>query len=286
MKISTEINSIAKHVGEHKAIELCAKAGFDGWDFSMFQMGIYDWHLKMLLPSKHPLRGKNYLQFARELRKVGEDNGIRCNQSHAPFPVTCKEIRNLLPRALECTAEAGGEICIIHPDNNKTPEQNAEMYWELLPLAKEYGVKIATENMWNWDNATGYSSFAACATSESFCKHLEAVNDDSFVACLDIGHAEMQGSGSGAANMIRALGAKLQALHLHDNDRHHDSHQIPFSMKIDFDAVMGALREIGYTGWLTLEADQYLNDYNSHTVFNGVQNLADAAKKLRCMYEK
>ena len=29
MKISTEINSIAKHIGEREAIELCAKAGFD-----------------------------------------------------------------------------------------------------------------------------------------------------------------------------------------------------------------------------------------------------------------
>ena len=36
MKISTEISSIAKHVGEEKAVELVAKAGFDAYDFSMF----------------------------------------------------------------------------------------------------------------------------------------------------------------------------------------------------------------------------------------------------------
>ena len=125
MKISTEIASIARHVGEHKAVELCAKAGFDGWDFSMFQMGIYNWRIDACDPSDHPLCGKNYLQFARELRKIGEDNGIRCNQSHAPFPVKCKEIRDRIPRAIECTAEAGGEICIIHPNNDKSPEENA-----------------------------------------------------------------------------------------------------------------------------------------------------------------
>ena len=38
MKISTEIDSIALHVGEEKAVELVAKTGFDAWDFSMFQM--------------------------------------------------------------------------------------------------------------------------------------------------------------------------------------------------------------------------------------------------------
>ena len=38
MKISTEIFSASKIVGEEKAIELIAKAGFDAWDFSMFYM--------------------------------------------------------------------------------------------------------------------------------------------------------------------------------------------------------------------------------------------------------
>ncbi len=286
MKTSTEINSIARHIGEHKAVELCAKAGFDGWDFSMFQMGMYNWRIDACDDTGHPLRSANYLQFPRELRKIGEDNGIRCNQSHAPFPVKCKEIRDLLPRAIECTAEAGGEICIIHPDNNKTPEENAEMYWELLPFAKACGVKIATENMWNWDDNTGYSSFAACSTSESFCRHLEVVGDDFFVACLDIGHAEMRGSGSGAVNMIHALGDKLQALHIHDNNLHHDSHQIPFSMNIDFDAVVKALKKIHYSGWFTLEADRYLKDHNSENVLEGVQNMAAVAKKLVRMFEE
>ena len=51
----------------------------------------------------------------------------------------------------------------------------------------------------------------------------------------------MRGSGDGAVNMIRALGNRLAALHIHDNDRWHDSHQIPFSMDIDFVATVDAL---------------------------------------------
>ena len=46
-----------------------------------------------------------------ELKKIGLDNGIVCNQSHAPFPTYCDEIRSYYKRALECTAEAGGKIC-------------------------------------------------------------------------------------------------------------------------------------------------------------------------------
>jgi hypothetical protein len=86
MKTSTEINSAAKYVGEERAIELVAKAGFDAWDFSMFKMVNYDWPNKRLLPCDHPLASNDYQSFAKKLRKIGEDNGIHCNQSHAPAP--------------------------------------------------------------------------------------------------------------------------------------------------------------------------------------------------------
>lgn len=285
MKTSTEIASAARIIGEEKTIEALAKAGFDAWDFSMFEMGRYDWDSRSVLKTGHPLTTSNALAFARKLKQIGLDNGIVCNQSHAPFPVTCPDIRSMLKRAIECTAEAGGQICIIHPDNDKSPAENAEMYQELLPFAKDCGVKIATENMWNWAPDQKQSAFAACATSESFVDHLDAVNDDFFVACLDIGHAEMQGSGSGAANMIRALGSRLQALHIHDNDCLLDSHQIPFSMNIDFDSVVKALKDINYQGYFTLEADQYLNDFSEDTVQKGIQDLYASVRRLADMFE-
>ncbi len=286
MKISTEIASAARIIGEKRVVELVAKAGFDAWDLSMFAMCKYNWQKGHCEPTDHPLSGNGYLKFVRELKNIGLDNGIRCNQSHAPFPTANAEIYSYLQRAIECTAEAGGEICIIHPDNNKNPQENAEMYFTLLPFAKSCGVKIATENMWNWDHDRNYSLPAACSTSDSFCEHLHAVNDDYFVACLDIGHAEMEGSGSGAVNMIHALGSKLQALHIHDNDRRHDSHQIPFSMDIDFAAVVQALKDIGYSGYFTLEADQYLHAFDESNVFTGLRNLSDAAKKLANMFDE
>ena len=286
MKTSTEIFSAALLIGEEKAVEYIAKAGFDAWDFSMFEMCKYDWSAGALLENNHPLAGSNYLSFARKLKQIGLDNGIICNQSHAPFPSSCASIRSYLKRAIECTAEAGGKICIIHPCNDSSPEENAEMYFELLPFAKECGVMIATENMWNWDRDKEEACFAACATPEIFNAHLDAVNDDSFVACLDIGHAEMRGLETSAPEMIRKLGKRLKALHIHDNDLWHDSHQIPFSMQIDFSAVTDALKEIGYNGYLTLEADQFLADYTPDTAFDGIKKMYAAAKKLSDMIEK
>lgn len=279
MKISTEIYSSARHIGEEKAIELLAKAGFDLWDFSMFEMARIDWSTYQLKESNHPLAKPDYAKFAKRLRQIGEDNGIYCNQSHAPFPSKAVGMDNI-KRAIECTAIAGGKICIVHPDNNSTAEQNAEMYNMLLPFAKEHNVKIATENMWNWENGATRSCPAACSRAEDFKKHIDIVNDPYLVACLDLGHAEMEGSGDGAPYMIRELGNRLQALHIHDNDKIGDSHQIPFSMNIDFNEIARALKDINYQGELTLEADRYLEAYNSENVFEGMKKLAESARRL------
>lgn len=283
MKVSTEIGSIALHIGEEKAVELVAKAGFDAWDFSMFDM--CENNNGILVPTNHPTTQSNYLTFARKLKQIGLDNGIICNQGHAPFPSSPKSA-DYLKRAIECVAEAGGDICIIHPMNNGTPQENAEMYLELLPFAKEHNVKIATENMWNWHENAEHSSFAACATPESFNDHLDAVNDDYFVACLDIGHAEMKGSETSAPEMIRGLGKRLKALHIHDNDKLHDSHQIPFSMDIDFVEIVKALKEIDYNGYLTLEASSYLDNFLRADIPSGVKELYNSAKKLSDMFDK
>ena len=55
MKTSTEIGSISKIVGERKAVEYVAKAGFDAWDLSMFSMVRYDWERNAVIPfNDHP----------------------------------------------------------------------------------------------------------------------------------------------------------------------------------------------------------------------------------------
>lgn len=284
MKTSTEINSIARIVGAEKAVELCAKSGFDAWDFSMFRMVAKDKVNKVLMDNPHPLGGKDYLAYARQLKRIGEDNGIHCNQSHAPFPSDFPGMEDYLFRSIECTAEAGGEICVIHPCNNLTAEQNAEMYQRLIPFAKGCGVTIATENMWN--RAPDRSIVrAACSDPEDFCRHIDVL-DGQIVACLDIGHAEMRTLNTSAVELIHALGDRLQALHIHDNDCLNDSHQIPFSMNIDFAPIVKALKDIGYSGYFTLEADAYLKDFTLKNVPYGVQKLADSARKLADMFDE
>ncbi len=286
MKISTTIHTPILAVGEEKTLEYIARAGFDAWDFSMFSMALYDKPNDKMLPNDHPLASKDYLKYARRLKQIGLDNGIVCNQSHAPFPTYVPEIRSVLKRAIECTAEAGGKICVIHPLNYWGVPENTELFMELMPFAKEYGVKVATENLYHWDREKDEASFAACATPENFKAVLDAVDNEYMVACVDVGHAEMKGLGTSAPEMIRYLGDKVQALHLHDTDKWHDNHQIPFSMDIDFSAIVQALKDINYQGDLTLEADTYLTakSFNADNILEGICDLGKAVSRIRDMF--
>ena len=56
-------------------------------------------------------------------------------------------------------------------------------------------------------------------------------------------------------------------------------------MDIDFAEIVRALRDIGYAGDFTLEADQYLKRYTEADIFEGMKKMAAAARRLVAMYE-
>lgn len=86
MRIATEIASAAKLVGEEKAIELIARAGFDAWDFSMCSMFKYDKVNDCLFDSDHPLRSSRCLAFSRRLKQVGLETVLSVISRTRPFP--------------------------------------------------------------------------------------------------------------------------------------------------------------------------------------------------------
>lgn len=52
-------------------------------------------------------------------------------------------------------------------------------------------------------------------TAEEIVSYLEELNSDVFVACLDTGHANI--NGISAAHMVKVLNQHLKVLHVHDN---------------------------------------------------------------------
>lgn len=285
MKVSTSITPAASIVGEHEAIKLTKKAGFDFYDYDFsFRQINYSYEARAVRYCYHPLSGDGYLKYIRELKKIGEDLGFSCHQTHAPFPVFNKVVRDGLKKSLEISAELGAKICVIHPDNFKGVKENTEMYLELLPVAKEYNVKIATENMWNWIS-DGVCCPAACSDEKDFLAHMKAIDDPYFIACVDVGHAELNGLNTSAEKIIHTLGDYVGALHIHDVDLYHDLHDRPFLQKVDFEKVVNALKDINYSGVFSLEVSKPYRLATPENVCDVIREDYLAVRRLADMFE-
>lgn len=266
MLISTNTSGLTNKIGDHDAIKLLAKVGFDALDYSMFD----------ILNKNHPINQDDYREYAESLKKTADEYNIIFNQAHAPFPSYIqypKKDRSdyneiivyAIVRAIEVISILGGKIIIVHPisllnhTNHEQKEFNMNFFNSLLPYCKKFNVKIALENMWGWDETAKKVTPAACSTAHEFADYIDSLDKDWFCACLDVGHAEMQGTGAlSAAEFINVLGhERLKALHIHDNDKIGDLHNLPFIHKINWDETMKALKNINYTGEFTFEADTF-----------------------------
>jgi sugar phosphate isomerase/epimerase len=84
---------------------------------------------------------------------------------------------------------------------------------------------------------------------------VDELDSEYIAACLDVGHVGLI-YGQEAPDSIRALGAdRLIALHICDNDYCGDQHQLCGQGKLNWVEILRALREIGYRGDFTYEAD-------------------------------
>lgn len=265
MLLSTQTDLFGKVYGDAAAIRMIKAAGFDAFDMSFFEMfGNKD----------YPMNGDNWRDYVRSLRAVADECGIVCNQAHAPFASSTgddaddKRRFDAIVRSMEAAAMLGAKVIVVHPKHHlpfttckdALFDMNVQFYRSLLPYCEQFGIKVACENMWQYNHAAGRIIDSTCSRSEEFCAYIDAVDSPYLVGCLDIGHAEL--TDEDLPHFIKMLGKeRLQALHVHDNDLHGDDHTLPFTRKIDFSAVTAALADIGYAGDFTFEADNFLKQF-------------------------
>ena len=286
MYISTEINSFSAYGENEKILSLLKEAGFDAYDFSMFYGSRADEWLSL----------DDYIERAKAFRAYADGIGMVCNQAHAPFPTATNDkfprfhftteeynawAHKKIERAIEVAGILGAKIIVVHPWNYYTPEENVRLYRSFEGTARKAGVKIGVENMWNWESGAPTASPAACSHHVDFKTHLSLLPKDVFVACLDIGHAEMAGLDTSAVEMIETLNEDLQALHIHDNDLAHDSHMLPYTAKVDFEKIIAVLKKIGYKGDVTMEADTYIKRFPLALYPQGARLMAEIADYIR-----
>lgn len=280
MKISTQTCEFSNRFGDFKAIEMLADIGYDCLDYSMFGIA----------KPESPLYS-DYESYAVELRKVADGCGITFNQTHAPFPSYKADndeynakILPAIHRALAVTSIIGAKYVIVHPTALRTGQKefNLNFFNGLLPLCKEYDVVVALENMFGSNKNNFQIIPNVCSTGREFCEYLDELDSRYFTACLDIGHAGLVGET--APDMIRELGHdRLKSLHVHDNNFLRDQHTLPFTQSLDWPAIMQALKDIGYTGEFTFEADNFLRDFPPELTVSASKLMLDTGRYLASM---
>ena len=220
------------------------ECGFDAYDFTMYAGAV-------------PFGTTDHVEKAKAFRAYSESIGIVCHQTHAPFPTAKqgedeynKDMFAQIVRSIEISGALGARVCVVHPSVEHTIEENILLFQALEPHARKAGVKIGVENMTR-DIGSHHTHIQAI---------LAGLPEDIFVFCLDTGHAEIAKNQTSAVDMIRTMGKRLQAIHLHDCDQIRDNHGLPFTYKINFEQVIEELKKVGYTGDIMLETGSFFRE--------------------------
>ncbi len=277
MLLSTQTDVTAREYGLAEAVRLIAAAGFDAADVSMFDD---EWNKWMFSDGFEP--------FVLEVKQAATESGIVLNQAHAPFPTmkdgddAFNEMRMAqVKRSIGIAGMLGVRNIIVHPVvfKKQMKAKNLAMYRELQPVAQKAGVKIALENMWGRDSRRNVICKNVCSDAQSLAEYCDALDPENFTVCLDIGHVGLVGDYE--AQTIRKLGAKrLTCLHVHDTDYRNDLHTLPYCGKLPWQEIMAALGEIGYTGDLTFEADNFIGHTPKTLIPSALRYMHDVGREL------
>ena len=263
MNLTMNIAESEDRFGLEKALSIIKNAGFDSIDYGLGAME------KTNAVLNDPAR---YRAEAQRIKALADAAGLPITQTHTPFsfenwkdPVVYEEfILPTIKRSIEVSAILGAKVAVVHPLHHWTYkgheeeifERNMAFYGSLIPLCKEYGIKVGIENMFQRELLRGQISFDTCNQIPEFIRYVDTLDSEYMVACLDIGHVGLPARDDEAWDFIRALGHdRLQALHVHDNDYRVDKHALPYLGKIDWNEVTKALGEIDYQGDFTYEVN-------------------------------
>jgi len=116
----------------------------------------------------------------------------------------------------------------------------------MLPTAEKTGVGIAIENTADIPpTARGFRRAFGSAPSE-LIQLVDALDSPLVGICWDTGHAHIQRLDQPSA--LSAIGKRLKATHIQDNNGEQDQHLLPFHGTIDWQGIIARLQDIGYEG--------------------------------------
>ena len=268
--IGVQTGGLTRLYGIDGAYRAIREAGFDAADVNLDELLPY----RDILDQKRPPVFSSTFEecYFHPYRAAAEKYGIVNAQAHAPFPSWVADFdkagdyNEYLLHVMEITiagcACIGCKKLVVHPffgtyENMLSEEAEWELnksaYAHLIPAAKKWGVTILLENMFVRHRGKIYQ--ACCSDFHQAARYVDVLNELAgekiFGFCMDTGHALLVGKD--IKHALTALGSRIEAFHIHDNNGIDDQHLAPYMGVLDWDRFVEGLREIGYHGHLSFE---------------------------------
>jgi len=278
MLLSANMIRIHDTFGMKNTFDIFARAGIHGMDFNN---DVAEYYSK-----------EHDEAFYEDLKNYAYAAGITICQAHAPFPSSYPDEEKNAKRfdeivqGMKNASYIGAPMIVVHPcchldyaeegNAEKLFDFNVDFYRRLIPYAREFGIKIAIENI---------GRVSVTSTPERLNKLYDTLNDPVFTICFDVGHCLLEGVDP--AEAIREIGDRMVngCTHVHDNSGSADEHTLPYYGKVEWESVMKALAEIGYNGAFNYEASGFLKNVPIALYPDGLEYMAKVGHYLIGRFE-
>lgn len=284
--IGVQTKNVINDENPLEGFEMLKRAGFNCCDFSLNgylkNTDIYQDKLNRFFDKSVT----ELTEFFRPHKEAADTAGIEINQMHMPCPIYVPKgnaelndyLWNLVApksmkicRFLKCTNIVihGFKLARFLGSEDAEWEQTEKFIDSIAPMAKEYGITICMENL--YDGIGGRLIEGPCCDAHKAVERIDRINDrygaEVLGFCFDTGHANLVGLDM--EKFITTLGHRLKVLHIHDNDGIGDLHQIPFTFtktrenqpSTDWDGFIRGLEAINFKGVLSFETAPVLTAF-------------------------
>lgn len=252
----------------YEKIDIAKKAGFEGVELSLDMTG------EVSLESTE--------KDLKEVKKNIEDKGLELYSLATgmfwDFPITsndpakAQKAKEIVKKQIESAAILGCSSVLVIPglvnadfidgceviEYDVAYDRSLKAISELGEIAKQYKVNMGLENVWN----------KFLVSPIELRDFIDKIDNPYVGSYLDIGNVLFNGY---PEHWVKILGSRIKAVHFKDYRRAagglHGFVDL-LAGDVDYPAVVKALNDIGYKGWVSGEMIPCYNNYSDQIIYN------------------
>ncbi len=303
LEIGMQTHNVIKDEDPNAGFQKLKAAGFSCCDFSL------NMYLKNTDLYQHRVNAffdasvNEMEDFFKPHKEAAKSNGIRIHQMHMPYPNFIPDaaqeindylVREMAPKSMKLCHYFDCKYIVIHGLKVKRFYGSEEAEWEkteefidtIAPFAKEMGITICVENIYN--SAGNHIVEGPCCNASKAVERIDRINEryhaEVLGFCFDTGHANLVGIDF--ESFLYTLGERVKVLHIHDNDGMADLHQVPFTFtktrenkpSTDWEGFLRGLRSAKFDKVLSFETAPVLSSFPEELKPQALHLIADIGK--------